>query len=150
MVNYVKGVRGVQMLLKVGDGASPETFAHYCSINAEREFALEANVNENVTIDCDNPDNPGWVDREVESKSGQVTGAGLLNGPDYAEFFEWFDSCETRNVQIVLNVSAANGGGEAEGAFLLTNLTKTGNRGEKVQVSITLQSSGPIEYTAAL
>lgn len=146
---YVKVVRGVQMLLKVGDGASPENFVHYCSINAEREFALEANVNENVQIDCDDPDLPGWVDREVESKSAQITGSGLLNGPDWAEFFEWFASGEPRNVQVVLNVAAANGGGQCEGAFLLTNLTKTGNRGEKVNVSLTLQSTGPVEYEAA-
>lgn len=137
------------MLLKVGDGASPEQFAHYCSINAEREFALEANVNESIAIDCDNPDAPGWVDREVESNSAQITGSGLLNGPDYAEFFEWFNSGLPRNVQVVLNVSAVNGGGQCEGAFLLTNLTKTGNRGEKVNVSITLQSTGAVEYEAA-
>lgn len=149
MPNYIKAARGTKLLVKIGDGASPEVFTHYCSVNAEREFSLEANVNESLAIDCDDPDAAGWVDREVESLSGQITGQGTLNGPDFAEFWDWFSSAEPRNCQVVLNVAAADGGGMVEGAFLLTNLTKTGNRGEKVQVSLTLQSTGVLEYTAA-
>lgn len=146
---YIRATRGTKLLIMIGDGASPETFAHPCSINAEREFALEANVNESITIDCDDPDAPGWVDREVESLSAQITGAGTLNGPDFEDFFAWYSEAQPRNVRVFLNTSAANGGGTAEGAFLLTNLTQTGARGEKVQVSLTLQSTGPVEYTPA-
>lgn len=146
MANYVKGAKGTKLLIKVGDGASPETFAHYCSINAEREFALEANVNESINIDCDDPDAAAWVDREVESLSGQITGAGTMNTPDWRELRTWFTSGEPRNVQVVLNVSAVDGGEIATGAFLLTNLSKTGDRGGKIQASMTLQSTGPLEF----
>lgn len=146
MANYVKGAKGTKLLIKVGDGASPENFVHYCTINAEREFALEANVNESINIDCDDPDAPGWVDREVESLSGQITGAGVLNTPDWRVFRGWFTSGEPRNVQVVLNVDAVDGGEVASGQFLLTNLSKTGDRGGKIQGSLTLQSTGPLEF----
>lgn len=143
---YVKGARGTKILVKFGDGQSPETFTHYCSINAEREFALEANLNEDLAIDCDNPDAPGWVDREVESFSGQITGGGQLNTPDWRILRRRMLLGEPINMQVVLDVDAADGGEVASGAFLISNLSKTGNRGGKVQAAVTLQSTGPLEF----
>lgn len=143
---YVKGAKGSKILIKFGDGNSPEVFTHYCSINAEREFALEANLNEDLAINCDDPDAPGWVDREVESLSGQITGAGQLNTPDWRILRRRMVAGEAINMQVVLDVSAADGGEIATGAFIISNLTKTGDRGGKIQAAITLQSTGPLEF----
>lgn len=146
MPNYVKAAKGTKLLVKFGDGGSPENFVHYCSINAEREFALEANINESMAINCDDPDAPGWIDRDVESLSGQITGAGVMNTPDYRIIRNRWLQAESFNCQVVLNVDAADGGDVATGRFLISNLSITGNRGDKVQLSVTLQSDGPIEF----
>lgn len=140
----VKSAKGSKILVKLGDGNSPEEFTHYCTINAEREFAVEANVNETVGVDCDDIDAAGWVEREVASKSGTITGQGMMNTPDYPIFWEFFDESTARNCQVVLDVDAADGGSIIEGRFLLTQLSMSGNRGEKMQGSITLQSDGPL------
>jgi len=132
----------------LGDGASPETFTHYCTVNAEREFSLEANVNEDVVPDCDDLEAPGWVSRTVASLSGTITGQGMLNTPDFPEFWAFLVEGVSRNCQVVLDVEADDGGSIVEGRFLLTTLSMSGNRGEKMQGAITLQSDGPLELVA--
>ena len=147
---YLKGAKGSQLLVKIrtsADGVVPKVFAHPCSINAEREFALEVNVNESVRIDCNNPEAPQWVDRTADTISGQITGGGRLHTPDYGVFWDIAVAGKPVECQVVTNVAAADGGDVVEGEFLLTTLSKTGARGGDTEVSITLQSSGPLERT---
>lgn len=140
----VKSAKGSKILVKMSNGDSPEEFIHYCTINAEREFAVEANLNESVGIDCDDVDAPGWIEREVVSKSGTITGQGMLNTPDYPIFWDVFDAGVSVNCQVVLDVDAADGGSIVEGRFILSQLSMSGNRGEKMQGSVTFQSDGPL------
>lgn len=143
----IKTAKGTQLLVLIGEGDTvpgPETFAHPCSINAERDFSREANVNETVVPDCDDPDAPGWVEREVESLSAGITGSGVLNTTDLAAWDDWFENATAKNCKVKVNVSAVNGGRTYSGAFLLTSFSITGERGDKVQVSVTLQSTGPV------
>lgn len=146
MANYVKGARGSKLLVKFGDGGSPEVFTAPCSINAERAFALEANLNEDVSIDCDNPEAPGWIERTVESLSGQVEGAGRLNTTDWRMLRRRMVAGLPVNLQIVMDVPLEDGGEVASGAFVMSKLAKTGTRGGQVQFSVTLQSTGPLEF----
>lgn len=140
----VKAAKGTRLLVKMSDGNSPEAFVHYCTINAEREFSLELNTNESVIPDCDDPDAPGWVDREAVSKSGSISGQGMLNTPDYPIFFAVWDAGEPVRCQVVLDVDSADGGSVVEGLFLLTTLAVSGTKGEKMQGSVAWQSTGAL------
>lgn len=142
-----KGAKGTKLLVKLGDGNSPEQYLHPCTINAEREFALELNVNESVEPNCEDPDEAGWVVRDGISKSGTITGQGMLNTPDYDDWFDWFDSAVSRQCLVVLDVDAADGGRIVTGQFLLTQLAMSGNKGERMQGSVTLQSTGALVKT---
>lgn len=144
----VKHTRGVKLLLKVGDGASPEVFSQYCSINAERGITFTANTNDVDIPDCEDPDLLAWVVREKVNLSVSVTGSGTLNTPDVQEFVDWFESPEPRNCKIVVDVPSADGGVIFTGAFHLTEFTLTGNRGEKMQTSVSLNSDGAITSAA--
>lgn len=147
MPTYLKGAKGSQLLVKLQTslpGVTPITYGHPCSINAEREFALEANINESEVIDCDDPEAPSWVTRTVQSLSGTVTGGGRHNTADWSAWWDWFISGETRRCQVVTNVAAEDGGDITEGEFVLANLSKSGARGGEVESAMTLQSSGPL------
>lgn len=143
----VKHVSGVKLLLKVGDGGSPEAFAHYCSINAERGIQFQGEENTFSLPDCSDMDAIAWVVSEIASLRVLANGAGTLNGPDLMFFFEWWKSGESRNCKLVLDVPAADGGVIFSGAFKIPNFEVTANRGEKVNCSISLASDG--EVTAA-
>jgi len=146
----VKHMRGVKLLIKVGDGASPEQFTTYCSINSDRGISFTAQTNDFVVPDCADPDAMAWLVREKVSLSGDITGAGILNTPDTKAFFDWATSTDTRNVQVHLDgVSGANGGGYWQGAYHCTDFTVNGTQGDKAQCSISLASDGEVTWTDA-
>ena len=47
-----------KVLIKKGDGASPENYAQPCLINGSRAIQITASYSEDVIPDCDNPDDP--------------------------------------------------------------------------------------------
>ena len=134
-------VRGTKLLIMLSDGGSPPDLSHPCSINASRDITFEKNMNEDVGIDCDDPDKPGWVIREVVSKSCTVEGSGKLQASDLPLFEDWFEAEESREALIVVDVA---GGREYGGKWICSNFRIGGDRGEKAEVSITLVNDGAI------
>ncbi|MFC0633293.1 phage tail tube protein [Brevundimonas balnearis] len=144
----VKHARGVKLLIKVGDGADPEVFAAQCSINAERGITFTAGANEQEIPDCADPDAIAWIVREKTNLSVSITGSGVLDTSDVQDFYDWLTGEDTKNVKVVVDVPSADGGVVFTGAFHLTEFSITGNRGEKMQASISLASSGAVTSAA--
>lgn len=144
----VKHAKGVKLLLKVGDGADPEVFATYCTVNSERGITFTAGTNEQDIPDCTDPDKLAWVAREKSNLSASFTGSGVLNTPDVEDFFDWYKSEDAKNAKVIVDVPSADGGVVFSGAWHLTEFAITGNRGEKMQASISLASDGEITSAA--
>lgn len=144
----VKHARGVKLLLKVGNGASPEVFTAFCTVNAARGISFTAAMREFNIPDCADPDEIAWVAREAESLSVNVTGAGILDTGDTEDFYDWWVSGESKNCQIVVDVPSADGGVIFEGLFKLPEWSITGDRGAKQEASLTLASDGEVTCTA--
>lgn len=140
----LKNASGVKLLLKLGDGASPEVFAAPCSINTDRGIQFTANENTFTIIDCADPEAVAWLDSEIESLRVSASGSGMLNTPDVDDFWEWWESGESKNCQLIVDVLAANGGRIFEGGFKLLSFEINGSRGSKMEVSISFASSGPV------
>lgn len=141
----IKHMRGVKLLLKKGNGATPtEVFTAFCSINAERGISFKAGTNDTEVIDCADPEKLAWLLREKTNLSCDVSGAGTLNVPDVAEYFEWLESPDSVNCQLVLDVPGDDGGVTFLGSYHLTQFDITGNRGAKAQCSISLASDGVV------
>lgn len=134
-------IRGTQVYLKVGDGASPEVFAQPCLINSERGIAFRSSTNDVVVPDCSNPDDPAWRQLVKDALSVGLTGAGVLDNVllTIQAYTTWWKGDTGKNVQIWLGTV-----GYWEGSFKLTEFEITGERGNKAQVSITLESDGEI------
>lgn len=141
-----KEASGLKLLLKKGDGASPEVFAAMCSITA-KSISFDGTENTFDIPDCEDAEAIAWLVSEIQNKRVVVTGSGTLNTPDFDEFYEWWDDGSKVNCQLVIDVPSADGGRILEGGFRLPNFQLVGNRGEKMNVTITVASDGPIVKT---
>lgn len=146
----VKAMNGTSLLVQIGNGATPEVFAHDCLINTERGIQFHSETNRQVIPDCDTPDAPAWSVVNKDSFSATITGSGMLNTPSIKEWADWFASDDAKNVRVLLNgVTLANGGGHWAGSYKLTGWEVTGTRNEKATVSVTLESDGVVTWVDA-
>lgn len=140
-------LRGTKILVKIGDGATPETFTNNCSINGARSFQLQCQTNDTAVPDCDDPDLMAWIESEKVSLNATVSGAGVTNVGDVPFFYAYAASPDPRNCRIVIDAgSGVNGNGYFAGAFLCDGFTVSGDRGNKSDISITLKSTGVVSW----
>jgi len=137
---------GSKISIQIGDGASPEVFAHPCLINSTRAVEGTATTIDTVVPDCADPEAPAWTNRDKDALSYQITGEGIMDAVSTEPYINWLKDALTKNVRAVIN----NGGvGQTlAGAFHLTSFNVNGERKGKAQVSITLVSDGVIANSA--
>jgi len=148
MTNYVGIIEGEKLLIKVGDGAVPENFAHPCLINTTRGINFTSNDTTTEVADCDNPQNPSKVVRKIRSVDFTVPGAGKLHKTDALTFINWWNSAQAKNVQLVQNDTGANGGFTGSGPMLLKDFAITGAKGDYQDVTLTLVPAAPFTWVA--
>jgi predicted secreted protein len=134
-------INGDQILILIGDGASPEVFAHPCLINTDRGFTLASSATQEVVPDCDDPAAPAWVFTEIDGLNAAITGSGVHDVSSTEEYFDWYTSGASKNVKVKQN---RVGGSTFTGAFKLTEYSFTGTRKSKATGSISLVSDGPV------
>jgi len=126
-----------QFLIQLGNGAVPEVFIAPCGLNS-RGFSRTAATNDTNVPDCDNPDAPSWLERDVVSLSGALSGSGVVANEDFDVWEAWFDSAVSKNVKITLGTRVWIG------LCLLTKLDVTGSRGKRVEFSATIDTDGKL------
>ncbi|MFK4622569.1 phage tail tube protein [Bradyrhizobium diazoefficiens] len=126
-----------QFLIKLGNGAAPEVFSAPCGLNS-RGFSRTAATNDTNVPDCDNPDAPSWLERDVVSLSGQMTGSGVVADEDFDIWNSWFESGVSKTVHVTLGTRTW------QGKAILSKLDITAQRGQRVTFSATLDSDGEI------
>ncbi|HAL06350.1 phage tail tube protein [Brevundimonas naejangsanensis] len=144
----VKTTRWSELVLKVGDGATPEQFKPLCTINAARGINFNANTTEDSIPDCDDLQKLQWLIREKVSLSVDVTGAGKVDKKDVKPLVDWQQSPETRNCIVVLDDADPDNVIQFLGAYHLTTFSMNGDPGTPtVTGDIALQSSGAVTAT---
>lgn len=134
-----------RMLVKLGDGETPEVFAAPCGMST-KGINFTKSTNETNVPDCDDPDAPAWVERSVVSMSAEISESGILAMEALADWQAFLDSGVSRNVQVWLDLPPAEHGGHWDGRFLLTGFNVTAEQGNKVQAAVTMQSDGPVAW----
>jgi predicted secreted protein len=138
-------IPGTKLLILIGDGASPEVFAAPCGLTTTG-FTLSASTNSTLIPDCADPEAPAWEAKDVNALSAQVSGSGVMAVESYALWKDFFMGAVAKNVQIKLDDP---GLGSYQGQFILTSFKNTGQRGQKVNVDITLDNNGAVVWTDA-
>lgn len=135
-------IKGAELLVQVGDGATPEVFAHRCSINTSRGIQWSSNQVTTPVVDCDNPADPAWMETDIDGLSCTIDGAGRVDVGDEAFWDDWFVSGEAKNVKFKMNKTGAS---VWTGAFKLASWgMSAGDRLEKAESTISLVSTGAV------
>lgn len=136
------GQKGRDVLIKIGDGGSPEAFATIAGIRA-KTISLNAR-----TVDGTSGESPSaW--RELIAgagvKSASVSGAGVFkDAASDATLQQCFFSQAARAFQLVIPDF-----GVLQGAFLVESLDYSGDHDGEAAFAITLASAGALAFTAA-
>lgn len=136
---------GTKLLIEVGDGASPETFAHPCLINSQRGITFTANGNKIEVPDCASPDDPAWTEFTKQSLECTLDGAGVMDNvaATIQSYSSWLASATGKNIKIYIGTV-----GHWTGVFHLTKFALTGNRGGKIEVSLQIDSDGAVTWAS--
>jgi hypothetical protein len=124
-----------KFLIEIGDGNTPETFKAPCGLNS-RGFDRTAATNDTNVPDCDDPDAPSWLERDVVSLSGSLSGAGVVADEDYDTWETWLG--KSKNVRIKLGTRIWIG------AAILSKLSLSGARGNRVTFTATIDTDGEL------
>jgi TP901-1 family phage major tail protein len=138
----MSGQKGRDVLIKIGDGETPEAFVTVAGIRA-KTISLNAR-----SVDGTSGESPeAW--RELISgagvKSASVSGAGVFkDGESDARLRETFFAQAARTFQLVIPDF-----GVLQGLFLVEALDYSGDHDGEAAFAITLASAGAITFTAA-
>jgi hypothetical protein len=129
-----------KFLVKIGDGNTPEVFTDPCGLTS-KGFTRTANMNDTNVPDCDNPDAPSWLGRDVVSYQGAIAGNGVVALESFDIWEDWWNAATTRNVRIELGSPPIN-------AWIMPakmqEFAVTAERGNKVQMAVALVSDGAV------
>lgn len=138
-------VRFGKMLVKLATIATPTVFVAPCGFTS-KSLALSKNLEEVTIPDCDNPDDPAWVGRDVASLSASISGEGVLAESAIDQWMVAFNAqvpvpCE---VELILAGTASY---VWTGLMHVASLTIGGEQGGRVTISVELQSDGELKGT---
>lgn len=126
-----------QLLIEIGDGATPEVFGAPCGLTS-KNFNGQADTNDVVIPDCDDPDAPAWKGRSVTSLSRDISGSGVTTDEYVNAWDDWFVSGLPKNCRATL------GSRSWIGSYYLTQFNQSADVGDIVKVSVAMQSSGAV------
>jgi predicted secreted protein len=135
------------MVIAIGDGASPEVFTAPCGFSS-KALRLSKNLQDVTLPDCDDPDAPAWIGRDVQSLTAQVTGEGVMAEESVLTWTAFFDSTSSLNVRIT--ITTASGYIRYTGAMHLESLEFTAETGGRVQCNVSMQSDGAMTLEETL
>jgi hypothetical protein len=131
-----------KMTISLGDDADPPVYTSPCGFTS-KGVTLSKNLQEVNIPDCDDPDAPVWVGRDVISQSATITGDGVAAGeslPDWDDAFMQTDPVPMK-VEILYD---GLGTKIIEGMFHVDSEAITVEAGGRVNLAINAQSDGAI------
>lgn len=131
-----------KMRILLGDGELAETFAAPCGLTT-KGLTITQNLSEVAIPDCDDPDAPFWMARDTASMSAAISGEGVLAVESLQTWLDAAFSTDAVNAQVEIEFST--GTQTFEGAFKVDNFAINATQGERVSVTISMQSDGEVE-----
>ncbi|MEZ0212436.1 MAG: phage tail tube protein [Xanthobacteraceae bacterium] len=125
----------------LGDGNTPEVFAAPCGFTS-KSLQLSKNLSEVSIPDCDDPDAPINIGRDVESLSASISGEGVLAAASIGKWLAAYQSTESINVKVEVEFSV--GIVTFSGAMHMSSLSLGAEQGGRVTISVEMQSDGAL------
>ncbi len=141
-----------KFIIMLGDGGDPtETFAFPCGANA-RSVTLKNNLGEDVVLDCDDPlGAPAAIQRFLESQDTTMSISGrVAKGDSLAIWRAWADDGTEKNIRILFDEAAVDGGGYYTVPAYLDTLEWGADGKSTATFSASIMGSGPRVWTASI
>jgi predicted secreted protein len=140
---YITPVLGEQLLIQIGNGASPEVFTAPNLINTTRGISFSTSTESDELIDLANQSAPAQTIRRVKSTDVKIDGAGMIHKADVYEWIDWANGGNIKNVKVT------DGSWVGTGPFVLTSFQISGERRKSSECQITLEQAGAITWSKA-
>lgn len=135
-----------KMLVLLGDGVSPETFAAPCGFSS-KNLTFTKGLTEINLPDCIDPDAPSNVGRDVENLSAAITGEGVLAAESIDEWIAAYESTTAVNVKITIEIGIFTH--TWTGAMHVSEWALGAEQGGRVTSAITMASDGELIHSVA-
>lgn len=130
-----------EMILDVELVAESGTYTPICGL-IDVTINRTANVDTAEIPDCDDESQPLSIERQVRSIEVTISGTGVWAQTSQSALKEWFYSSATKNIRL-RDTKASSGDVETEsGPALLTSLSNSRTKGQKVTAEIEIQFDG--------
>lgn len=120
------------------------TYAAPCGFTS-KSFTQTKSLSEVSLPDCDDPDAPIVLGRDVESLSASVSGEGVLAASSVLTWQEAYESTESVNVKVEIEFST--GTVTWTGKMHIESLEMGGEQGGRVTLNVSMQSDGALIRT---
>lgn len=120
----------------------PITYAAPCGLTT-KNFSLTKNLQELDIPDCDDPDAPSWIGRDVQNLSATISGDGVAAAESVPDWNA--AAISTESVPMKVEIEFTTGMKTFTGYFIVDNLTFGAESGGRVTLSINAQSDGEID-----
>lgn len=133
-----------KMQIFLGDGATPEVFAAPCGMTT-KNVTFTKNLTEVNIPDCDDPDAPIWLGRDVASLSCNISGDGVAAAESVPDWDDFSISTDSQSMRVEIEFST--GTKTIEGKFHLDSEAFGAEQGGRVTLAINAQSDGAVAVT---
>jgi hypothetical protein len=133
-----------KMQIFLGDSAVPPVYAAPCGLTT-KNLSITKNLQEINIPDCDDPDAPIWLGRDVQNLSATISGDGVAAAESVPDWNA--AAMSTESVPMKVEIEFSSGLKSFVGLFIIDNLTFGAEQGGRVTLGINAQSDGQITDT---
>jgi hypothetical protein len=131
-----------KMLIELGDDATPTVYAAPCGFTS-KGVTISKNLQEVNIPDCDNPDAPTWVGRDVLSQSATITGDGVAAAESVPDWDDAAMTTESIPMRVTITFDGV-GNKVIEGKFHIDSEAYAAAQGGRVTLAINAVSDGAV------
>lgn len=133
-----------KFVVRIATSDSPNDFRAPCGFTS-KSLVMGKNLSEISLPDCDDPDLPIWLARDVQSNTASISGEGVLAATAVSDWLEFYESSVSFECQV--EVEFSTGTLTFEGYFHLESWTLGAEQGGRVTCNVSMQSDGEITGT---
>lgn len=137
-------IRFGKLRVLIGDSNSPINYAAPCGFTS-KALTLAKNLTDVNLPDCELPDAPAWVGRDVESLTASITGEGVMAAESVEVWMNAFEDTDSVPVKVEIEFPLITY--TYTGLMHVANVVFGAEQGGRVTANVELQSDGELART---